>query len=188
MVQVLRTTLTNYQHMQSGSHPPSSMFYLVGTLNLLATLLQNGGRDVIDAAIGRRSATDSDSPYNRFLTQVYQEYLYSVPTLQHKQAWPLCRHPKEREAAFRVLHQLTAHDDPRTPRNTLLVTLAKQFRRTVSLDKVGWKVRTTPTQRPTRFAGLNNQGTAATVCYCVLVCANVSVAVLQRANNKLYVR
>jgi hypothetical protein len=36
-------------------HPPSSMFYLVGTLNLLATLLQNGGQDVIDAAIGRRS-------------------------------------------------------------------------------------------------------------------------------------
>ena len=79
MVQVVRTTLTKYQHLQAGAaapvlttdqhrnrggnhggnrggnHPPSSMFYLVGTLNLLATLLQNGGRDVIDAAIGRRS-------------------------------------------------------------------------------------------------------------------------------------
>jgi ubiquitin C-terminal hydrolase len=121
--------------------------YLIGTLSLMSSLLQNVNTSVIE----------QHDKLKGFLEMVYNDYLYSVPTLQNKDAWPLCRGIKEREAAFSVLHQLvttTSNSDNMKK----MVNLISSFRKTVNVDKVGWRVLPKSIRRQTRFAGLNNQG------------------------------
>ena len=130
--------------------------YLIGTLKLLATVIEHDSTLLLQHNLLSKGG---------FVKDVYYDFLYSVPTLNNKDAWPLCREKKEREAAFRVLYQLTKRrkDEETSNKNENknnddLVSLVESFRATVSLDKVGWRLMPTPTKRSTRFAGLRNQG------------------------------
>ena len=168
MVDYLCSSLTKYQKILKGGHGGSGggggggggeesvgmegeSSYLIGTLHLLAALLRHR-----PSLLQEHAKLSEDG----FVKEVYNDYLYSVPTLQNKDAWPFCRTTNERKAAFRVLFELTSSSSSSASskdRTGRLVELVQAFRSTVSMDKVGWKVVPT-TRRVSRFAGLNNQG------------------------------
>ena len=119
--------------------------FSVGCMNLLA--------NIVKALPGAFKYVVEVSPH--FATSLYSDYLFSVPTIDSKSAWPLCRLPQTRASAFTLLTQLVKAD--RGSLNDVAV-LVRAFKHGVRTDKVGWFVESDWNKKEIRYVGLKNQG------------------------------
>ena len=105
----------------------------------------------------------------QFVDKVFNDYLFSVPTISSKNAWPVCRGPAARKQGLQLLYHLTEPgsdndgglriDRSLYAANRLkLAELVKKYRCSVPMDKIGWKTSPNNIRKETAFAGLVNQG------------------------------
>ena len=87
--------------------------------------------------------------------KLYTKYLFSVPTINAKDAWPLCRLPITRTTAFKLLQQLVKVDPAGLSK---VVELAGKFKNSVRADKIGWAYEPDVDKKESRYVGLTNQG------------------------------
>ncbi len=87
--------------------------------------------------------------------KLYSKYLFSVPTIDAKDAWPLCRLPITRHNAFKLLQQLVKVDPAGLSK---IVQLAGKFKNSVRADKIGWAYEPDVDKKESRYVGLKNQG------------------------------
>ena len=89
------------------------------------------------------------------MEKLYTRYLFCVPTLDAKDAWPLCRLPITRSNAFKLLEQLVSVDPGGLKK---IVELVDNFKSTIRTDKVGWAFEPDRNRKESRYVGLKNQG------------------------------
>lgn len=90
-----------------------------------------------------------------FADSVYSRFLFSVPSMENRKAWPLCRLPQTRGAAFSLLTALVKADQ------SALVSVAahaRNFKASVRTDKIGWYHEPDWNKKEIRYVGLKNQG------------------------------
>ena len=140
----------------SGPSKIMSSPFLIGMLSVLSECIRDDS-----AMIGNNLGPN-------FVEKIFTKFLYSVPCILDKDAWPVCRGSRARKEAFRLLYHLMEPDrqlDYESQEQEFyhknrakLANLIESYRSTVPMDKIGWKMQPLAVRRETAFAGLVNQG------------------------------